>query len=308
MTIEACVTFLREIADSDELKQQMKAVTGTKEVVAIGKRYGYAFDSNDIMAASSTLGEEATIQETRSLAKEAPSNSSAFYHYEFDMGQISGFEPVVRELNNLKIKPASVDFDLYQQSFRADDFQFTTMSPAEPGFKKRYTEIMQTQWQRSPVEHEFSRRDFHLINLDHHTEHPLYHQYFQAKARVISSLEDFFGAEVRFSGSMWYPPSAYRLWHTNETQAGWRMYLIDFDEDPRETEDTEGKSFFRYMNPQSKEIITLEERPQIVRFFKVEQEKEKLFWHCIVNATRRNRWSFGFAVPESWMNKLFRGV
>jgi hypothetical protein len=118
---------------------------------------------------------------------------------------------------------------------------------------------------------------------------------------MISLLEAFFGSEIRASGSMWYPPFGYRLWHTNETQPGWRMYLIDFDEPAG---DPAGISFFRYMNPQSKEIVTLEERPKLVRFFKVEQEKDKLFWHCIVNATTRNRWSFGFVVPENWTDKL----
>ena len=161
---------------------------------------------------------------------------------------------------------------------------------------------MQSHWQDSLAEHDFSRRDFRLVNLDQHVEHPLYDQYFRAKTRMISLLEGFFGSEIRFSGSMWYPPFGYRLWHTNETQPGWRMYLIDFDEP---TGDAGGTSFFRYMNPENKEIVTLEERPKLVRFFKMEQEKDKLFWHCIVNATTRNRWSFGFVVPENWMDRLF---
>lgn len=77
--------------------------------------------------------------------------------------------------------------------------------------------------------------------------------------------------------------------------------MIDFDES---VEQPKGTSFFRYMNPQSKEVVTLEERPKLVRFFKIEQEKEKLFWHCIVNATTRSRWSFGFIVPDHWMDKF----
>ena len=57
------------------------------------------------------------------------------------------------------------------------------------------------------------------------------------------------------------------------------------------------------MNPETKEIVTLQDRPSM-RFFKIEQRKDKLFWHCIVNGAAPNRWSFGFVVPESWMNKL----
>jgi hypothetical protein len=301
MSLESCITFLREAGASDELKQHMKAVTDTQEVIAIGKKHGYAFDLHDLITASNSLRKEQSPQASSHQARHAPAASSAFYHYEFDMDHISAFAQITRALRHLKIKPASVDLRLYEQQFREDDFHFTSLSPTSPAFQSRYQDIMQSRSQDSPGAHDFSRRDFHLVNLDQYVEHPQYDQYFQAKTRMISLLEDFFGGEVRFSGSMWYPPHAYRLWHTNETQPGWRMYLIDFDEPAG---DPSGTSFFRYMNPESKEIVTLEERPRLVRFFKIEQEREKLFWHCIVNATTRNRWSFGFSVPENWLEKF----
>jgi predicted ribosomally synthesized peptide with nif11-like leader len=298
MSIESCSEFLREAGASNELQQDMKAVTDTQEVIALGKKHGYAFDVHDLINASNSLRAGQSPQTTSQQARQKPGVGSAFYHYEFDMEQIPGFAPITRALSNLKIKPASVDLQLYEQSFREDDFHFTSLSPASPEFQQRYQDIMQARREDSPGAHDFSRRDFHLVNLDQYVEHPQYERYFQAKTRMIALLEGFFGAEVRFSGSMWYPAHAYRLWHTNETQPGWRMYLIDFDEPAA---DPSGTSFFRYMNPESKEMVTLEERPRLVRFFKIEQEREKLFWHCIVNATTRNRWSFGFAVPENWL-------
>lgn len=301
MSIESCVNFFRKLDISDELKQQMKAVTDTKEIIAIGKKHGYTFDVCDLITASNSSNEGNGSHATSTQVRQDTPISSAFYHYEFDMEQIPGFEEITRELDNLKIKPSNVDLSRYEQSFREDDFQFTSMSPAAPEFQQRYQEIMQSRPNDPSDKHDFSRRDFHLVNLDQHVEHPQYDQYFQAKNRLISHLEGFFGSEIRFSGSMWYPPRAYRLWHTNETQSGWRMYLIDFDEPAG---DLAGTSFFRYMNPQSKEVVTLEEHPKMARFFKIEQEKEKLFWHCIVNATTRNRWSFGFVVPENWLDKL----
>lgn len=303
MSIESCVKFLREAETSGELKQQMKAATDTKEIIALGKKYGYAFDTRDLITASNSLNGRDGSHATSSQTRQATAVNSAFYHYEFNMDQIPGFEEITRELNNLKIKPANVDLRRYEQSFREDDFQFTSMSPAAPGFQQRYQEIMQSCQENSSNEHDFSRRDFHLVNLDQYVEHPQYDRYFQAKTRMISLLENFFGGGVQFSGSMWYPSRAYRLWHTNETQPGWRMYLIDFDEPAG---DPSGTSFFRYMNPQNKEIVTLEESPRMARFFKIEQEKDKLFWHCIVNATTRNRWSFGFAIPENWLDKFAR--
>ena len=79
------------------------------------------------------------------------------------------------------------------------------------------------------------------------------------------------------------------------------MYLVDFDYfEPQD----EGEAFFRYMNPSTKELVTLEEKPKVVRFFKIENEPSKLFWHCIANTTKSNRWSFGFQVSGKWMGKL----
>src|SRR5450432_107037 len=304
MSIEACTTFLRELVTSDELKQQMKAMTDTGEMIALGKRHGYCFDVRDFLVASKALNAQGSAPGARAQARLVMYDTSVFSHYEYDLLHVPGFERVIAELNNVKIQPSTVNMDHYRESFNQDDVQFTTMSPAESGFSARYEEVMQSHWKGSPAGHDTLRRDFHLMNLDLHTEHARYEQYFQAKVRMIAHLEAFFGEEVRFSGSLWYPPLSYRLWHTNETQAGWRMYLIDFDNASVGSPETAEKSFFRYMNPQTKEIVTLEERPKLARFFKIEQEKEKLFWHCIVNATPYNRWSFGFVVPENWINRF----
>jgi len=61
------------------------------------------------------------------------------------------------------------------------------------------------------------------------------------------------------------------------------------------------------MNPETKELVTLEEQPKRVRFFRVENDANKLFWHCIANPTKFNRWSFGFVVSDNWRDKLFSG-
>ncbi|QGN32511.1 hypothetical protein [Microlunatus sp. Gsoil 973] len=143
------------------------------------------------------------------------------------------------------------------------------------------------------------RRDFHLINLDQAPSLPEYQPYFDAKVRTLEHLEKVFGPGIRFSGSMWYPPYAYRLWHTNQTQPGWRMYLIDFDEDIP-AGDT--RTFMRYMNPYTKELVTLADRPQLIRFFRIREDP--VLWHCIVNRAERDRWSFGFVVPDDWMQRL----
>jgi hypothetical protein len=299
MSVDSCVAFFDEAKRSPELRQTFKAITDTRELIALGQRRGFTFDAQEVMAASSMDGDGQPAAGAATEPK--PATESRFCHYEFSMNEIPELRGAAEELANLTIKPSTANLDLYGETFREDDLRWTDMSPAATGFAGYYEEVMRSQRGAGADSHEFSRRDFHLVNLDHHVDAPGYEAYFQAKTRMISTLEAFFGQELQFSGSMWYPPFSYRLWHTNETQPGWRMYLIDFDE---EIPEPDTASFFRYMNPETKEIVTLQDRRKLMRFFKIEQRKDKLFWHCIVNGAARNRWSFGFAVPESWMNKL----
>jgi hypothetical protein len=57
MSVESSRAFLRVAYDSPELKQQLKAVTGTREIVRLGLRYGYTFDVPELMEASSSFAE-----------------------------------------------------------------------------------------------------------------------------------------------------------------------------------------------------------------------------------------------------------
>ncbi|MFC3995376.1 Nif11-like leader peptide family natural product precursor [Nocardiopsis sediminis] len=308
MSIESCTEFLHTAYTSPDLMRALRAMTGPQEIIALGARHGYDFRLADLAAASSTVspGSAASgngapgsaLSAVPAAAEESRPRpgESGFYHHEYAIADIPGFDAVLRELPRLKIKPDSVDLARFAESFRKEDLRSTGLSPESEEFRR---------WQ-DDVEREdggggLHRRSFHLVNLDEHVDHPGYADYLDAKGATIAALEDAFGTEIRFSGSMWYPPSSYRLWHTNETQPGWRMYIVDVDapfDDPGHT------TFFRYMNPATGEIVTLGERPRIVRFFKVEQDPRHLFWHCIVNPTERDRWSFGFAVPEDWPERL----
>lgn len=304
MSLASCTAFLEQAQDDPGFGELLRAVTDTRELVALGRRRGYSFDIADLATASS-------LQPAREATPTAPTTTARdglreteILHHEIDLRDLPEMKPVLSELANLTIKPTSVDLDRFHGALRHDDLDWTSVSPAAPGFRDQYDEIMTQHWSgTSGGEHD--RRDFHLVNLDHHVDDPLYAAYFEAKMRTIQHLERVFGCAIQFSGSMWYPPLAYRLWHTNETQPGWRMYLIDFDE-PIGPSDT--RSFFRYMNPQTQAIVTLQDRPKMLRFFKVDQRPDRLFWHCIVNGADRNRWSFGFAVPDDWMDRLSAGA
>ena len=338
MSVESSRAFLRIAYDSPELMQQLKAVTGTQEIVRLGLRYGYTFDVPDLMEASSSFtgtpgkapkalhrepgprmpgprmpgprmpGPHAPGPRAPETPREpaAPRDAGPGpLHHEYRLDDLPGLKGVLDQLPHLKIKPPSADLTRFTAAFREDDLRSTSMSPAHPEFQAWHESMMKAHWRDPALGSGAPRRDFHLVNLDEHVDHPGYDRYLEAKHRMIRTLEEFFDAEIRFSGSLWYPPSSYRLWHTNETQPGWRMYVIDFDAPPADSGDS---SFFRYMDPRTEEIVTLGERPRMVRFFKAEQDPSKLFWHCIVNPTPRHRWSFGFVVPDGWMTAVARQV
>jgi predicted ribosomally synthesized peptide with nif11-like leader len=306
MSVESCTAFLEHALADPDLGERMRAVTDTRELVVLGRRSGYAFEIEDLLRAASTMPSQ---DETAPLPQAPPAqekldDDTEIYHFELDLLAVPELRPALDELPNLTIVPASVDLERFAGAFRSDDLEWTEMSPAAPGFLDRYQEIMAPHWDGGPAAAQ-SRRDFHLVNLDQHVEDAAYEAYFEAKVRTICHLSAVFDCEIKFSGSMWYPPFSYRLWHTNESQPGWRMYLVDLDE-PVEPDDL--RSVFRYMNPKTKELVTQQDRPKLLRFFKVEQGEGRLFWHCIVNGAQRNRWSFGFAIPDDWMERLRSAV
>jgi Nif11 domain len=303
MSVESSRAFLQIAYDSPELKQQLKAVTGTREIVRLGSRYGYSFDVPELMEASSAFAPGEAPEPVR-RPTEADRDAGPLHH-EYLLEDLPGLKGVIDQLPHLKIKPPSFDLDRFARTFREEDLRSTGLSPADPDFQAWHESMMKAHWRDPALGTGAPRRDFHLVNLDEHVDHPGYDRYLEAKHRMIRTLEEFFSAEIRFSGSLWYPPSGYRLWHTNETQPGWRMYVVDFDEPFADPADT---SFFRYMNPRTEEIVTLRETPRMVRFFKAEQDPRRLFWHCIVNPTPRHRWSFGFVVPDDWMTAVARQV
>jgi len=305
MSKENFLRFYKDAFKDGDLREEFRAVTSIQETVRLGQRHGYRFGMADAHEAMILYGEEiaklvlATNQPAGATAQSATRRPHA-YHYDFRMEEIAGFEEVAGQLGRLKIKPQSVNLAAFHWQFRQEDLDSTNLSPASSEFSRIDDEITTSLRTAPPSTPDvgYSQRDAHLINLDLNVEHPGYDDFFQAKVNMVRLLKDFFNDDVKFSGALWYPPNAYRLWHTNETQPGWRMYLTAFDQPPK------GKSFFRYMDPQTKQLVTLQEQSTLVRFFRVESRKQYLFWHCIANTSTANRWSFGFVVPESWMSKL----
>jgi hypothetical protein len=107
---------------------------------------------------------------------------------------------------------------------------------------------------------------------------------------------------VACSGHLWYPPGAYMSWHTNSRAPGWRLY-ISYAEEP-------GKSFFRYRDPDTQDIVTSWDEQWNVRLFEVRADKP--LWHAVYSET--NRFSLGYVIyPNSFrawvkgtLRRLFR--
>jgi len=104
--------------------------------------------------------------------------------------------------------------------------------------------------------------------------------------------------KISSSGHFWYPPGSYMGWHTNSRVPGWRVY-INYAEEP-------GKSFFRYRDPSTKEIVTLNDNVWNIRIFRITGEQP--IWHAVYSDT--NRFSFGYMVhqqpPANRLSGLFR--
>ena len=111
---------------------------------------------------------------------------------------------------------------------------------------------------------------------------------------LLARVGDYFGAYCNMQGDFYYPPGGFRGWHTNKfDKAGWRMYIVDVEEP--------GKSFFRFKDPESGEMVTHRDLAGQVNFFKI--DPEHLLWHCIVSP-ETHRWSKGFAIPDDWHHRV----
>ena len=90
--------------------------------------------------------------------------------------------------------------------------------------------------------------------------------------------------EARRSGHFWYPPGSHMAWHTNNKAPGWRVYLTHAIEP--------GRSFFRYRDPLTGEIITSMDSRWDLRLFRVDPAQP--LWHAVYSET--DRFSFGYAI------------
>jgi len=104
------------------------------------------------------------------------------------------------------------------------------------------------------------------------------------KEKVRRSICAPYDLTITCSGHLWYPPGGYMGWHTNSGAPGWRMY-ISYAEEP-------GKSFFRYRDPVTHDIVTSWDERWNVRLFEIRADIP--LWHAVYSDTQR--FSFGYVL------------
>lgn len=119
--------------------------------------------------------------------------------------------------------------------------------------------------------------------------------------RVAALMKQIFGRSrslrVTTSGHLWYPPGAWMGWHTNHKVPGWRIY-VNYAEQ-------EGRSFFRYRDPASGDVITLNDRHWNIRIFRIRDDRP--LWHAVYSDT--HRFSMGYMIyRDALPSRLLRRV
>lgn len=116
-----------------------------------------------------------------------------------------------------------------------------------------------------------------------------------AKVRETFDIGKRWG--VTCSGHFWYPPGGYMGWHTNAAAPDWRLYIAYAEEPDR--------SFFRYRDPKTSEIVTAMDRGWSVRLFHANSDNP--LWHAVYSET--NRFSLGYRVhPWRPVKSISRGI
>lgn len=95
------------------------------------------------------------------------------------------------------------------------------------------------------------------------------------------------------SGRFYYPPGGYMGWHTNSDAPFNRLYIVYASES--------GRSFFKYYDQTTKEVVTCYDKKGINVYTFTTPEAPNLFWHCV--GSDCHRFSFGYRLTMPKVKK-----
>lgn len=147
-----------------------------------------------------------------------------------------------------------------------------------------YNESLDLNFTRSQVDEKSLEIAKQTLHKDKGETNAIYFDHFEYKqldefiAKMVASMKlPDFGNSYGVSNRIWYPSNGYMSWHTNSKAKGWRLYCSHAKED--------NKSFFRYQDPKTGEIITSwDKKGWKFRIFSI---NEIDFWHCVYSETDR---------------------
>ena len=117
--------------------------------------------------------------------------------------------------------------------------------------------------------------------------------YTVVKSKFVSLKQKMFDQKVL---GVIYPASGYMSWHTNANDFGHNVLL---------TWSETGNGFFRYQDPITKEVVTMQDKPGWnckVGYFGKHTEPDKLFWHCCSTDELRISVAWIFPTVEASLN------
>lgn len=223
------------------------------------------------------------------------SSSDRFFAIPFDA--IAGFEGVAEAARSLATLPTNLDLDYFaranveldegrRQLFTAPDVARLSLREGVELVRRRNRSArgepkpaMLDEWRLCATNCEF---DFPSPRI-----RPL-----------RRALDRFFGCKCRCVSDQFYPPGAFRGWHTDRfVYAGWVVFLVQVAHP--------GRSSFRYLDAADGDMVVVPERNDVAYFFRTSTE-EPLFWHGVL-CEGTYRWSQGFMVPSDWQSRLRLG-
>lgn len=91
---------------------------------------------------------------------------------------------------------------------------------------------------------------------------------------------------------MYYPENGFMGWHNNWNCPGYNI-LLSYTK--------KGNGFFRYQNPETKEIVTIDDIPGWsvkAGYYGEKSEPDKIYWHCA--RAYEERLTLGYVIPDEY--------
>lgn len=220
------------------------------------------------------------------------------FFYSFSIDEIKGFEEISRSAKALSQVPPDFNLSAVHDFVGKERFDRMRQSLEQaPNKEKALKHEAEAHLHKTLPKLNSAIQETNHLKGAEWSLRPGYIAYNPASNRINAlneQVDDYFGVHCECSGDFLYPTGGFRGWHTNKYDGeSWTLFLIDVDK-PR-------SSFFRFIDPETNEVITHWDEPGTVNVFKI--SASQLLWHCI-GSVDANRWSQGFLVPDNWRDWL----